>query len=272
MEQDMSLFKIGLIGCGAIGRQVLQLLAREGGDVDVCGVLVRPDGKTATHRPDLGVPLYTDLDDLLRAEPTMVVECAGHGAVDAYAELVLSANCDLTLVSVGALANAGRYARLKAAAAAGGRRIFIPAVAVGGLDVLQAAKAAGLDVVHYRSRKPPAAWRGSPAERAVDLDNLSEATTFYRGNARQAATDFPKNANVAATIALSTLGMEDTRVELIADPRADGNYHEIEAVGSAGTIHLRIKALASPHNPSTSMITAYSVVHALLHGRRTVVL
>ncbi|HTK00055.1 MAG TPA: aspartate dehydrogenase [Bordetella sp.] len=268
----MGILKIGLIGCGAIGKQVLRLLAHEAGDVEVCGILVRPDGKTAAQPPDLGVPLYTDLDDLLRARPTMVVECAGHGAVDAYGERVLSMNCDLTLVSVGALANADRYARLQAAAVASGRHIFIPAGAVGGLDVLQAAKAAGLDAVHYRSRKPPVAWRGSPAERAVDLNSLSEAVTFYRGNARQAAADFPKNANVAATIALSTLGMDDTRVELIADPNADGNYHEIEAAGAAGTIHIRIKALTSPHNPSTSLITAYSVVHAILHGRRTVVL
>lgn len=57
---------------------------------------------------------------------------------------------------------------LPAAAIASGRHIFIPADAIGGLDVLQGAKAAGLDAVHYRwSRKRPVARRGSPAQRAV---------------------------------------------------------------------------------------------------------
>jgi len=272
VERSTEIRRVGVIGCGAIGRQLLRLLALAHEDVEVCGVLVRPDGQTAARAPDLGVPLYTGLDDLLQTRPAIVVECAGHGAVDAYAERILEAGCDLALVSVGALANAERHARLVEAARRAGRRIFIPAGAVGGLDILQAARAAGLSAVHYRSRKPPVAWQGSPAAQVVDLEGLAEATVFYRGNAREAATAFPQNANVAATIALSSLGMDETRVELVADPAADGNYHEIEAVGVIGSIHLRIKALTSPDNPRTSRVTAYSVFHMLTRGLGTLVL
>ncbi len=267
----MTTLRIGVIGCGAIGLEVQRMLAAAEW-ADVVGILVRPDGKTATNPPATAPPLHTSLDALLAARPELVVECAGHAAVDAYAERLLNAGCDVMIVSVGALASSERYDRLKAAALLNQRRIIIPAGAIGGLDFLQAARSAGLTSVRYRSRKPPVAWRGSPAEETLDLDTLSAAAVFYQGSARMAATGFPKNANVAATLALATLGLDETQVELMADPQADGNYHEIEATGAAGTISVRIKALASPHNASTSLVTAHSVIHALQRECATIVI
>jgi aspartate dehydrogenase len=269
----MAASRIGLIGYGSIGSEVARLLGEQAQHpVILCGVLARPDGPTAQRLNHSAVPLFTGIPSLLQTQPDIVVECAGHTAVDAYGEQVLDAGCNLMLVSAGSLALAARLDRLKSAAERNARRIFIPSGAVGGLDILQAARIAGLHSVRYRSRKPPAAWLGTLAEESVDLAKLGSAHTFYRGNARMAAMDFPKNANVAATVALATLGLDQTEVELAADPDADGNYHEIEATGVTGTVFIRIKSAASPGNPRTSAIVAYSVVHTLLHGRDTVVL
>ena len=46
-------------------------------------------------------------------------------------------------------------------------------------------KVAGLTSVRYRSRKPPAAWRGSPAEQVVDLGTLTQRTVLYKGTRRR---------------------------------------------------------------------------------------
>ncbi len=89
---------------------------------------------------------------------------------------------------------------------------------MGGLDALAAARRAGLSSVSYVSRKPPAAWLGTPAERVADLSALTAAAAVFTGTAREAALAFPQNANVVAAIALAGLGFDETQVTLMADP------------------------------------------------------
>lgn len=265
--------RVALIGFGAIGAELYRVLQASPDLVDVRGALVSASTalKSRPFGPDAGPTRWHAVADLLHSAPDIVVECAGHQAVDAYGEQVLRAGCDLLLVSVGSLADAARYARLRQAAQHSGRQLLLASGAIGGLDILGAARCAGLRFVQYRARKPPAAWRGTAAEACVDLGVLTEPMVFFSGSARMAALAYPKNANVAATVALAGLGFDETRVELIADPFVDGNVHEIEADGASGRISIRIDGRASSSNPKTSMVTAYSLASALLKRRAAVV-
>ncbi len=263
--------RVGLIGYGAIGAVVHRVLAQDHASAaQVAGVLVRDAARLATS-PAAHL-LVGSLDALLACKPDVIVECAGHAAVDAYAVDVLSAGIDLMIVSVGSLADAAREQRVVQAARQSGRQVLLPAGAIGGIDWLAAANLAGLTQVTYRSRKPPRAWAGSPAEHLLNLNTLNQAATFFQGTARDAAQHYPKNANVAATVALATLGFDATRVELVADPAVSGNIHEIDAAGSAGTISVRIDGKPDPANPRTSMLTAYSAVRGILNRAATVVI
>ena len=264
--------KVALIGFGAIGTAVHRLLLAHADQVEVVAILVRDAAATSVLAPQAASVLVDKLDALLKRSPTLVVECAGHAAVDLYGVAVLEAGIDLLVASIGALADPAREAALVDAARAAQKRILLPAGAIGGVDWLAAARLAGLSQVTYRSRKPPQAWAGSAADQQLDLAALTSAVTFFRGSARQAALQYPRNANVAATVALAGLGFERTDVEMIADPHVDANVHEIEAVGAGGQMSTRLAGRPDPHNPRTSVMTAHSVVRCILNESSTLVI
>ncbi len=264
---------VGLIGCGGIaGDVVAALRASPANGVSIVGALARP-GRAGEARARLcDVDIVEALQELLMRRPAVVAEVAGQGAVAEHGDPVLRSGVDCLVISVGALADATLLARLKSAAQDGNSRILLPAGAVGGLDAIAAMRVAGLARVRYRSRKPPAAWRGSPAEQVVDLGSLRQRTVLYKGNAGEAALLYPQNANVAAAVALAGLGFEATEVELVADPDAPGNVHEIEAEGTAGSLAIRLQGNPSRTNPRTSALAAMSVTRALLNESATIVI
>lgn len=256
--------RVGVIGMGAIGDRVARALLERPERVEWVGALVQQPERHARRFAD-GAPLITDrLDALLSTCPDLVVECAGHSAVVRHGRAVLLAGTDLLLVSAGALADDSLLQQLQQAAATASSHLSVVSGAVGGIDWLRAARRAGTLQVLYRSRKPPLAWRGSEAESLLDLAHVTEATVFFRGTAREAARRFPRNANVAATIALATCGLDATHVELCADPNTADNLHEVEAAGACGRLSLALRNSPDPDNPRTSAITAYSAIDAIL--------
>jgi aspartate dehydrogenase len=263
---------VALIGYGGIAQDVVAALREAGSGAKIIGVLCRP-GRSAKARAALGdIAVVESLADLLALRPGIVAEVAGQQAVAEHGPEVLRRGFDLLVISVGALADPALFDRLKTAAREGNGRMLLPAGAIGGIDAIAAMRLGGLTMVRYRSRKPPAAWRGSPAEKVADLDKLTGRTVLYRGTAGEAALLYPQNANVAAAVALASLGFDKTEVELVADPDAPGNVHEIEAEGAAGRFVIQLQGKPSRSNPKTSALAALSVARALINLDATIVI
>ncbi|MEM1104248.1 MAG: aspartate dehydrogenase [Pseudomonadota bacterium] len=259
--------RYALIGFGGIGKSLVRSIGESAGAV-CAAVLVRAPHHVS-GAPE-GAELVTDSSGLLAAQPDIVVECAGHAALRQFGADLLSAGARLVPASVGALADEALYEELRMSAEKGGGRLALPAGAIGGIDALSAARASGLHRVRYRGRKPPGAWRGTPAEDVLALDALNEPATHFSGTARDAAMRYPKNANVAATVALAGCGFDATEVELIADPSCTDNVHEIEVEAEAGSFAIRLVGRPSPDNPSTSMLTSYSLARLVLNEAQAV--
>ena len=264
MTEPGRVLRVALIGYGAIGRQVAAGLGDPGSRATLCAVVVRPE-QLAHTRASLpcSIAVRSDCEELAREDLDLVVECAGQGAVRQHAEAVLGKGIEIMVISTGALADSELRDRLMDTAARSGARILIPAGAIAGIDGLGALKRSGLHRVSYISTKPPEAWKGTPGEHLVELDALTEPTVFFQGSAEKAATLFPKNANLAATIALSGLGFEDTEITLVADPRTTENVGRIEAFGRLGTLFAELRGSATAENPKTSAVTAYSILRAI---------
>jgi len=259
MSRPRTPLRIGLLGNGAIARLLARFCTARPDRLCVVGAVGLPtDVVSVGHHPV--VPSWSDL---LAMKPELIVECAGHGAVQSHACAVLAAGIDLIIVSTGSLADEELWQQIRAATERSSARVKLPSGSLPCVDTLSAAKLAGLSRVTLQSSKPPRAWRGTPAERTHNLEAISAPTVIFSGNAREAALAFPKNANVAATAALAGVGFEATAVTLIADPRATQNIHRLEAEGAFGRVTSEINANPSPDNPKTSHMAALSIMRLI---------
>jgi aspartate dehydrogenase len=251
-----ALLHVCLIGYGAIGQAIVQRLDGHP-RVKISHILVRNTSIT--------LPAGIEAVSAVPPNAQLVLECAGHSALHEHVLPALSRGIDCAILSVGALSELGLPEALEKAANEGGAQLHLLPGAIGGIDAIAAAKQAGLSRVRYTGRKPPLAWKGTPAEQ-FDLQALASSaqiTTIFEASARQAAAQYPKNANVAATISLAGLGLDATEVRLIADGTQTENVHEIEIEGAFGTMKLEMRNQPLPNNPKTSMLTVLSALRFL---------
>jgi aspartate dehydrogenase len=265
------MIRIAMIGCGAIGAGVLELL-KDDADL-VVERIVLPAGHHAQTDSTLAqhAPRARQVTQLGAGDPVdLVVECAGHGAIEEHVIPALERGIPCLVASVGALSLPGVAQRLEQAAQRGRTQVQLLAGAMAGIDALAAARVGGLDSVVYTGRKPPQAWKGTPAERECDLDALKAPHCIFDGSAEEAARLYPKNANVAATLSFAGLGLARTRVRLYADPGVQENVHHVQAAGAFGSLEITVRNKPLPANPKTSALTVYSIVRALANRGRVV--
>ncbi len=265
--------RLGLIGHGAVALQALTAMGNEvAAPLDALIALARPDSRVkasdalSRFKPGLfrEIIVVADVAELIELRPQIVAEAAGHAAVAQYGAECLSSGVDFLVTSAGALASAATREAMDHAARRGGAGWDICAGAIGGLDILAAARLSGLGDVFYTSRKPPHAWRGTPAEAFIDLERLAAPIAFFEGDAETAARNYPQNANVAATVALKGAGFARTQVRLIADPTISRNVHEIRIASGCADVDIRIAGAPSPDNPKTSLTTGFALAAQLL--------
>jgi len=266
------MIRLGIIGFGNISITLLTLLKDVLEDpLEHLTIVCRPEYESQVNQimredfNDLALEnsITSNTEILINNKPNLVVECAGHDAVAAHIAQVLSAGFDTVVASVGALADAAFADSLYNEAHKGMSRLIIPAGAIGGVDLLASLKKHGKLDVSYRGIKPPAAWSGTLADKLMNLDQLSEETVIFSGSAREAACNYPKNANVAATIALAGAGFEATQTELVADPKATGNIHEYSVNSPLAHYTLRVESQPSSGNVKTSVTTVYSILREI---------
>ena len=245
------------IGYGSMARKVHEMLPK---NIVLSTVLV--SHRSAERiKAEIGesIKVITSVDDLVKM-PDLAIEMSGQNGLKEHAIKILEKSIPLGIISVGAFTDENFAVSLADTAEASGVKIHILAGAVAGIDGINAASLAGLSKVIYQGRKHPSSWKGSYADQLIDYDNLAKPTVFFTGTAREAAALFPDNSNVAATIALAGVGLDDTMVELIADPMLEHNIHHIMAEGVFGKLEISMTGLPLAENPKTSSLAAFSAL------------
>lgn len=252
------MFRIGLMGLGAIGEQVAAAIAAGVlPEVEIAAALVRRP-RTGTS----GFLVTADADAFFEVTVDAYVEGAGHQAVRDHAERALR-KADLLVTSVGALTDDGLRERLIATAKAHGHRLILPSAGIGALDTLAGAAIGGLDEVVMTVRKQPSAWFGTEAEGMVDLKALTAPFTVYEGPVRDGARRYPQNVNISAAVALAGAGLDRTHLKIVADPTISTHVIEVRARGAFGSFTFVEDILPTESNPKTGKIVGMAVVKAV---------
>ena len=259
--------KIALIGYGAISQTMVDLFRAKKPPIDIVGVLVRP-GRIGATRKQVGakVAVVDTLKALLKLKPDVVVEAASQQAVRDWGEEILKKGIDFMVIATGAYGDPKLWKSHVRAAEKSGARLRLPSGAIAGLDGLLAMRLGTLTKVKYVSIKPPHAWTGTPAETEFDLPSIKEPTVIFRGKPADAGRLYPKNANLAVTVALCGAGLEHTEIELVADPTLPPgtNASRLEVVSDSGEMTMQRLGRAMPDNPKTGVLTALTMADDLL--------
>jgi aspartate dehydrogenase len=236
--------KVGLIGCGAIGTVLAEAIERK---LVVCDELVIFDvdvAKAEKLKDSLKSPvkIMPNVDELLASKPSIVVEAASQQAVKEYYNKILAANIDFIIMSTGALLDLNTNTP----------KLHFPSGAIGGLDAISPAALAGINEVTLTTRKPP---------KALGKTN-SQEEIVYEGYAEEAARQFPREMNVAATLAL-TVKPAKVKVQVVSDPTVVRNTHQIHVKWRYGEMTMQFANDPHPDNPHTSALAAWSAINLL---------
>ncbi len=220
---------VGVIGCGAIGTIIAG--AFKNGIVE-CDELILYDHKAEKARilqNELKIPtkVVDNLEEMIKLKPKIIVEAASQEAVKEYLDEILASKIEVIVMSVGALLELGVKSK----------KVHIPSGAIGGLDAISSAELAGIEEVMLTTRKNPD---------ALDLD-VTMKKVIYEGAAEEAVLLYPREMNVAATLALLT-HPKKVLVKVIADPDVERNVHEIH-VKSNGNLEICPSNLPTIHIP-----------------------
>ena len=261
----MPIKRVGLVGCGTIGGQLA--LSVDSGKVPNASLVslfdVVQNNAQNLKSKIKGADAYSDFNRFVSSDIDIVVEAASQDAVRKFAKTVLESGKDIMIMSVGALADKTFLSELLAASKKGGR-IYIPTGAIAGIDAIRSVRHL-LDSVTLTTTKSPKALAGAPffETSKIKLDKITERTTVYEGPAADAVKAFPANVNVAAVLSLAGIGVEKTKVRIVADPAATTNQHEIVATGGFGELRISVNNVPSPGNPKTSFLAVLSAIECL---------
>jgi aspartate dehydrogenase len=264
--------KIGLIGCGAIGSELA--LAIDSGRVKKAALVSLYDNvenvavelKSKLQNKNIksfsNFSLFTSSPAFANAD--IIIEAASQDAVKKFAKTIIQAGKDLIIMSIGALAEQDLLHELLDIASRKEVHIYVPSGAIAGIDAIRSVKHL-LNSVTITTTKNPKALVGAPffEKTRIKPESITQKKLIYEGTARDAVKEFPANVNVAAALSLAGLGMDATKVKIIADPDTSVNQHQITAIGTFGEIKIVVRNIPSPSNPKTSYLAVLSAVECI---------
>ena len=253
---------VAIAGFGSIGRLVGRHLDQGLAGLRLVSVSARNLDRARDHLKGFRSPI--DAVPLARIADgaDVVVDCA---IPDVFREAVTPAiERGRTVLTVNATALI-EHPEIIARAETTGARLILVSGSVLGFDALRAANVGTINSVLMVTRKPPLSMLHSSwlRERGIDVRAIDRATRIFEGSAREAARSFPDKFNIAAAVALASVGPDRVRIEIWLDPAVERNVHRIAVDADSTRFDMEIQNVPNPGHEGTGPLTAYSVIAAL---------
>jgi aspartate dehydrogenase len=231
--------RVGLVGCGGIGRPVARaLLAGKAGAHSLGALLAR------SPRELDGFPVTADTGKFLEAGHDLIIETGGPDAFRALVPAALE-RCEVWAVSPIPLADAALEREVRRITASTGHALRITPGALAAFDGIATAMAGGLERLDV----------------FIDLGagDASEPELLFEGTAREVGLRFPEGVNVVIAAALAGPGLDATHVRVMRPPRGStGRTMGFTVRSRAGVFELmsrpRVVRAEDVHTVAASLI------------------
>ena len=231
--------RVGLIGCGTIGRPVARvLLAGAAGAHELAAVLAR-----GARELD-GFPVIDSAEKFFAGGHDLIIEAAGPAAFRALVPAALE-HCEVWAVSPLQLADPMLEREIRRITAATGHALRIAPGALAAFDGIATAMAGGLERLDV----------------FIDLGpgDASERELLFEGTAREVGLRFPEGVNVVIAAALAGPGLDATHVRVMRPPRGTvGRTMGFTVRSRAGVFELmsrpRVVSAEDIHTVAASLI------------------
>ncbi|MCX5694503.1 MAG: DUF108 domain-containing protein [Candidatus Omnitrophica bacterium] len=257
--------RIGIVGCGAIGSSLAKEIFVGLRGVACLAALydILPEKSQAlSKRLTKSTKFCVDTLDALIKKSDLVIEASSAKASWEIARKSLSSGRKVMVMSVGGMV--GHLDQIFVLAAKHNAQAYFPSGAIAGIDGLKAANIAGVRRVVLTTRKNPKAFAGVEyVVKNFNLAGLKNDKILFSGPAALAVKYFPQNVNVAAVLGLAGIGMQKTKVCIIASPSVTKNIHEILIESCAAKIFTRTENVLHPQNPKTSYLAVLAAIATL---------
>lgn len=224
----MSVIRVGLIGFGYIGSNLYKKLTGNHPEVEIGFVYNRSRDALSGLSREI---ILDDPESAGRYGCDLIVEMAHPSITERYGMSFLKSS-DYMPLSVNGLVDATLLEKLVDTAEENGHRLLIPHGALMGCDNLVEWRHMWQEVC-ITMRKHPKHLNNLRLPENTGPDGTE--ITLYDGPVSEIARKFPRNVNVMVACALATVGVDQCRGRLIADPDTENGVLEVAATGKDGS-------------------------------------
>ena len=264
MKPKTDRVKIGIIGCGAIGSRIAKSIKKDfKKDCQLTGLYDIDQEKADRLAKSLSLnkAVKKTIPGLIKSCDCMV-EAVTAKNTRTIIRQALEAKRSVLSMSVGKLLNASDLFRL---AKKNKCHLLLPSGAIAGIDAVKAASLVGIDTITLTTRKPTTGFSNNPylLKKGIDPSKITKETVIFKGNVTDAVEAFPRNINVAATLALASQSRKKIIIRIIVSPKFKTNSHTVELTGKFGRIVTQTDNFVCPDNPKTSYLAVLSGLQTL---------